>query len=73
MGVASYLWVWHRLSWWLCELLEDIDSAGERCEVIASLPIEETGVSQTPHVLRLDLSTMETTLDQYPHKQGKEI
>ena len=73
MGVVLYLWVWHRLCWWLCEFLEDIDSTGECCEVVASLSVEETGVGQPPHVLGLNLCSMETTLDQHPHKQGKEI
>jgi hypothetical protein len=30
-------------------------------------------VGQSPHVLRLYLRPVETTLDQNPHKQGEEV
>ena len=73
MGVVNYLWVWHRLCGWLREFLEYVDCAGERREVVAALPVEEAWVGQSPHVLRLDLGTMETTLNQHPHKQGEEV
>ena len=71
--MANYLWVWHRLCRWLCEFFEYVDGAGESRKVIAALPVEEAGVGQPPHVLRLNLSAMEATLDQHPHKQGEEV
>ena len=56
----------------LC-LLQHVDGTGEGGEVVASLPIEEGGVGQAPHVLGLDLRSGEATLDQHPHKEGEEI
>ena len=47
--------------------------AGEGSEVVASLAIEEAGVSKPPHVLGLDLCTVETTLHQHPHKEREEV
>ena len=47
--------------------------AGEGGEVVACLTIEETGVSKPPHVLCLDLCTVESTLHQNPHKQREEV
>ena len=47
--------------------------AGEGGEVVACLAIEETGVSKPPHVLCLDLCTVESTLHQHPHKQREEV
>ena len=47
--------------------------AGEGGEVVACLAIEETGMSKPPHVLCLDLCTVESTLHQHPHKQREEV
>lgn len=54
-------------------MLTQFTCTGERGEVVASLPIEETGVGKPPHVLRLYLCPVEPTLYQHPHKQGEEV
>ena len=46
---------------------------GEGGEVVASLAIEEAGVSKPPHVLCLNLCTVEATLYQHPYKQREEV
>ena len=50
-----------------------LTGTGEGGEVVACLAIEETGVSKPPHVLCLDLCTVEPTLHQHPHKQREEV
>ena len=59
--------------WCVGELLEDIDGAGECGQVVAPLSVEETGMGQSPHVLRLYLRTCEPALHQHPHKDGQEV
>ena len=54
-------------------LLEDVDGTGESGEIVAGLSVEERGMGQPPHVLRLDLRPREPRLDQNPDKQGEEV
>ena len=60
---------------WHCRLslLQNVDGAGECGEVVTSLSVEEGGVGESPHVLRLDLRPGEARLNQHPHKQWQKV